>query len=214
MSAHSQAIARDYAKSGFGDSLPWGKRPALLLVDFARGYFEDGSPLRAPVEEARANSIKLTEEARCAGLPIVFTRVEYPLDKEAEPARLFRKKIAGLACWEVGNPLGDFTQELSPTAGDIIVTKQFPSAFFGTDLANCLRAEGVDTVIVAGLTTSGCVRATALDALCHGLVPLVVRDACGDRDPAIHEANLFDLGAKYADIVTTADALDYMGSLS
>lgn len=214
MSAHGQEIAQDYAASGFGGSLPWGRRPALLLVDFALCYFDDGSPLRAPVEEARERSIELAEEARLRGVPVVFTRVEYPADKDAEPARLFRKKIAGLTCWEVGNPLGVFTAELAPLEGDIVVTKQFPSAFFGTDLADRLHGMGVDTVLVAGLTTSGCVRATALDALCHGFAPLVVRDACGDRNAAIHEANLFDLGAKYADIVTTAQALDYLRSLS
>ena len=145
---------------------------------------------------------------------MVFTRVEYPTDKEAGAARLFRKKIAGLACWEEGNPMGAFTAELSPGADDIVVTKEFPSAFFGTDLSNQLNALGIDTVIVAGLTTSGCVRASALDALCHGFAPLVVRDACGDREPSIHEANLFDLGAKYADIVTTAEAVTYLRSLS
>jgi maleamate amidohydrolase len=145
---------------------------------------------------------------------VIFTRVEYPTDKEAGAARLFRKKIAGLACWEVGNPMGAFTEKLAPEPGDIVVTKEFPSAFFGTNLADQLRALEVDTVLVAGLTTSGCVRATALDALCHGFVPLVVRDACGDREPSIHEANLFDLAAKYADVVTTDQALAYLQSLS
>ncbi|WP_037502857.1 isochorismatase family protein [Sphingomonas jaspsi] len=214
MSAHGDDIDSDYAASGFGGSLPWGRRPALLLVDFARGYFEDGSPLRAPVESARAEAARLADDARAHGIPLVFTRVEYPRDRQAEPARLFRQKIAGLACWEVGNPLGNFTEELAPMDGDIVVTKQFPSAFFGTDLADRLHAMGVDTVVVTGLTTSGCVRASALDALCHGFAPLVVRDACGDRDERIHEANLFDLGAKYADIVTAAQMRDYFASLT
>ena len=207
-------IARDYADAGFGGSLPWGERPALLLVDFARCYFDDGSPLRAPVEDARANAARLAQAARERAIPVVFTRVEYPLDREAEPARLFRKKIAGLAAWEVGNPMGKFTPELLPTDGDLIVTKQFASGFFGTDLAEQLHARGVDTVLVSGLTTSGCVRATATDALGHGFAPLVVSDACGDRDAKIHESNLFDLGAKYADVITTARALAYIFSTS
>ncbi len=209
----STDLARDYADNGFGGSLPWGPRPALLLVDFALGYFADGSPLRAPVESARANAARLRDAARAAAIPIVFTRVEYPLDREAEPARLFRQKIAGLACWEIGNPMGAFTPELAPDAGDIVVTKQFPSAFFDTDCAEQLHALGIDTLLVTGLTTSGCVRASALDALCHGFVPVVVADACGDRDPRIHEANLFDLGAKYAEISDTAAVLDYIASL-
>ena len=214
MSVHGRDLEKDYAASGFGGSLPWGRRPALLLVDGARGYFEDGSPLRAPVERCREVAADLAAEARRRDVPLVFTRVEYPLDKNAEPARLFRRKIAGLTCWEVGNPLGDFTPELVPKDGDLIVTKQFPSAFFGTDLAQQLHGRGVDTVLVAGLTTSGCVRATALDALCHGFAPLVVSDACGDRDPKVHEANLFDLQAKYADVITAAQARDYLASLS
>jgi maleamate amidohydrolase len=214
MTAHGDSIAQDYAASGFGGSLPWGRRPALLLVDFARCYFDDESPLRAPVETARERSAELAAEARRQGVPVIFTRVEYPADKEAGPARLFRKKIAGLSCWEVGNPLGAFTPELAPGPQDMVVTKQFPSAFFGTNLAEQLEAMDVDTVIVAGLTTSGCVRASALDALCLGFVPLVVRDACGDRESSIHEANIFDLGAKYADIVTTRRVLDYLRSLS
>lgn len=214
MTAHGDAIDLDYATSGFGGTLPWGNRPALLLIDFARCYFDDSSPLRAPVERAREQASRLAIEARRRGVPVVFTRVEYPADKDAGPARLFRKKIAGLSCWETGNPMGAFTEDLRPASGDIVVTKQFPSAFFGTDLADQLRALEIDTVIVAGLTTSGCVRATALDALCHGFVPLVVRDACGDRDSSIHEANLFDLGAKYADVVTTSQGLDYLRSLS
>jgi maleamate amidohydrolase len=166
------------------------------------------------VERCREIAADLVAEARSRDVPLVFTRVEYPLDKNAEPARLFRRKIAGLACWEVGNPLGEFTSKLAPKDGDLIVTKQFPSAFFGTDLARQLHDRGVDTVVVAGLTTSGCVRATALDALCHGFTPLVVADACGDRDPKVHEANLFDLQAKYADVITAAQARDYFASLS
>ncbi|GLR46359.1 isochorismatase family protein [Sphingomonas astaxanthinifaciens] len=214
MSVHGADVQQDYAASGFGGSLPWGRRPALLLVDWAAGYFTDGSPLRAPVESCRDVARSLAEQARRQGIPLVFTRVEYPLDKEAEPARLFRRKIAGLACWEAGNPLGEFTPDLAPQDGDIVVTKQFPSAFFGTDLAEQLRARGIDTILVTGLTTSGCVRASALDALCHGFAPLVVRDACGDREAAIHEANLFDLQAKYADVITAAQAKDYLASLT
>jgi maleamate amidohydrolase len=214
MSVHGAGVEQDYAANGFGGSLPWGPRPALLLIDWAAGYFTDGSPLRAPVETCRDVARDLASEARRRGVPLVFTRVEYPLDKEAEPARLFRRKIAGLACWEVGNPLGAFTTELAPQDGDIVVTKEFPSAFFGTDLADQLHARDIDTVLVTGLTTSGCVRASALDALCHGFAPLVVRDACGDREAAIHEANLFDLQAKYADVITAAQAKDYLASLT
>ena len=118
-----------------------------------------------------------------------------------------------LAAFDTGNPLGDFTPELTPQHGDIVVTKHYPSAFFGTDLATQLQVLGVDTVLVTGLSTSGCVRASTLDALCHGFVPLVVEDACGDRDRRVHDANIFDLKSKYAEIVTGVAAIAYLQSL-
>ncbi len=210
MSSRTVDIERDYAAAGFGGSMVWGKRPALILVDFARAYFDPASPLYADYDRVRANAVRLRERAEQAGAPIVFTRVEYdPADATRDGGQFYRK-VAALRSFDRGNPLGDFTAELRPGASDIVTTKQYPSAFFGTDLAAQLTALDVDTCIVTGLSTSGCVRATALDALCYGFVPLVVSDACGDRDTAIHESNLFDLSAKYADIVTTKAALAYL----
>ncbi len=126
---------------------------------------------------------------------------------------IFYRKIAALKCFETGQPMADFTPELAPVPGDEVVTKHFPSAFFGTGLAEDLRARGIDTVLITGLSTSGCVRASALDALCHGFVPLVVTDAVGDRDAGVHAANLFDLGAKTAELVSEAQAAAYLAGL-
>lgn len=205
------AVAEDYAAAGFGGALQPGPRPVLILIDFARAYFDRESPLYAGVEAARASAARIHVAARAAGIPVIFTRVEYSAD--GHEGGVFYRKIAALKCFESGNPLGDFTPELTPLPGDEVVTKHYPSAFFGTGLADDLHARGIDTVLITGLSTSGCVRASAVDALCHGFIPLVVTDAVGDRDAGVHSANLFDLGAKTAELVSEAQAAAYLAAL-
>lgn len=200
----------DYSAAGFGGRLQPGKRPVLLLIDFARAYFDPDSPLYAGVESARASAARLHQAARAAGVPVVFTRVEYSAD--GHEGGVFFRKVGALKVFTTGNPLGGFTPELAPLPGDEVVTKHYPSAFFGTGLADRWHAAGIDTVIITGLSTSGCVRASAVDALCHGFVPLVVTDAVGDRDARVHEANLFDLGAKTAELVGEAWVATYLRS--
>lgn len=199
-----------YAAAGFGRSLPFGRRPVLLIVDVAVAYFEPGSPLYAGVEGVLAVNVPLRAAAALAGVPVVFTRVDYAPGEGG----LFYRRLPALACFDHGNPLGAFHPKLTPGPDDLVVTKHYPSAFFGTTLASALTARGVDTVIITGLSTSGCVRATALDALCHGFVPGVVSDACGDREAAVHAANLFDLQAKYADVIDSAAATAYFAALA
>lgn len=209
----STDLHQDYARAGFNGRLEPGRRPALVLVDFARAYFDPACGLYTRPEVARGKAASLAETARFAGAPVVFTRVEYVAGDPALDGGNFYRKLPALAAFDRGNPLGDFTDELRPHDGDLVITKQYPSAFFGTGLADQLRGLGVDTVLVAGLTTSGCVRATALDALCEGFAPFVIRDASADRNPAVHEGNLFDLQAKYAEVVETTAMLDYLNSL-
>lgn len=204
-------LGQDYAAAGFGGRLQPGSRPALLLIDFARAYFDPASPLCAGVESARASAARLHAAARAAGVPCIFTRVEYSAD--GHEGGVFFKKIAALQCFVTGNPMGDFTPELVPLPGDIVVTKHYPSAFFGTGLAESLHAQGIDTLLITGLSTSGCVRATAVDTICHGFVPLVVTDAVGDRDAGIHAANLFDIAAKSAELVSEAEATAYLATV-
>lgn len=210
MHSGRERLDQDYATAGFGGSIPWGARPALILVDFARAYLDEGAPLAASYGQVAKNAARLRGAAKAAGRPVVFTRVEYVPGDPTRDGGHFYRKIMALRCFDRGNPLGDFSNALRPDEDEIVITKQYPSAFFGTRLAEILAETGVDTCVIAGLSTSGCVRATALDALCHGFVPLVVRDACGDRDPIVHDANLFDLAAKYAEIVSTDDAVDYL----
>jgi maleamate amidohydrolase len=200
-------LEADYKAAGFGNALGFGSRPALLLIDWCRAYLEHDSPLYAGVEAVLEATLPLVAAARHARIPIVFTRVDYETPADGG---LFRRKIAALSCFEHGNPLADFPAELPPAPGDIVITKHYPSAFFGTPLAATLAGLRVDCLLISGLSTSGCVRASAVDALCHGFAPLVVSDCVGDRSREVHEANLFDLAAKTADLVSSADAIAWL----
>lgn len=195
-------LADDYRSAGFSRRLGMGERPALVVVDLCRAYFEPDSPLHAGVPEVVDRCRTLIEAARAAGVPVLWTRVE--IEPGGADGGVFYRKVGALAVFERGGPLGDWVPSLEPAPGEIVITKQYASAFFGTSLASTLTSRGVDTVIVCGVSTSGCVRATAVDACQHGFVPIVVADACGDRSPDVHRANLFDLDAKYADV----EALD------
>jgi len=206
----SGSLADNYASGGFGLSLQPGQRPALLVVDFVQAYLVPESPLYAAAEPARAATETLLAASRRAGIPIVHTGVRY--QQGGRDGGVFFRKVPALACFEDGArpDLAAFAQGLEPLPGETVILKQYASAFFGTTLASTLTALGVDTLIIAGVSTSGCVRASAVDACQHGFVPLVVRDAVGDRHPSPHEASLFDLQAKYAEVVSLGFARDYL----
>jgi maleamate amidohydrolase len=194
----------------FDGRLSFGERPALLIVDFVMAYLDPASPLYAGVEDALASNERLLAAARAVGIPVIFTNVVYQAD--GADGGLFYKKIPSLRVFLEGSPLGAFPASLQPVDGERVISKQFASAFFGTSLAETLSEEGIDTLLITGLSTSGCVRATALDALQSGFAPFVVREACGDRHPAPHEANLFDLQAKYAEVVSEHEACALLGA--
>ena len=198
-----------YAAAGFDGHLPFGTHPALLIVDVVMAYLDPASPLYAGVEDALAANVALAAAARAGGVPVLFTRVVY--GPGGVDGGLFYRKVPALKCFDAGSPLGAFPPTLQPEPGDTIVTKHYASAFFGTSLASTLTALRVDTVLVTGFSTSGCVRATALDALQHGFAPFVVREACGDRDPRPHDANLFDLQRKYAEVIGLDEAIALLG---
>ena len=208
----SESLQDNYARGGFGQSMPWGRRPALLVIDFVRAYLVPGSPLYAGVEQARTDCVTLLQAARKAGIPVLHTRVEF--QPGGRDGGVFFRKLPALACFEAGRhpELAAFAEGLEPIAGETVITKQYASAFFGTSLASTLTALGVDTLLIAGLSTSGCVRASAVDACQHGFVPVVVREAVGDRAPGPHKANLFDLQAKYAEVAPLATVLQYLGA--
>ena len=190
--------------SAFDGHLPFGQRPALLIVDFVMAYLDPGSPLYAGVEDALASNVRLLEAARQRNIPVYFTNVVYA--PGGADGGLFYRKIPALKMFDAGSPMGEFPPELQPRQDEIVVSKQYASAFFGTRLAELLNAQGIDCLLISGLSTSGCVRATALDALQYGFAPFVVREACGDRHPGPHEASLFDLQAKYAEVITENEA--------
>lgn len=195
----------ELTRAGLGGSLVPGLRSCLLLVDPARAYTDPASPLYAGVEAAVAVMGELLNTARARSVPVVITRVvhEFPGD-----GGLFARKVPATGrCFGVGNPWGDYIAGLEPAPGEVVVTKQYPSAFFGTSLAATLTATGIDTLVIAGLSTSGCIRASALDALQHGFAPFVVADAVGDRSPDVHRANLRDIQAKIGQVVDIGTAL-------
>lgn len=211
MGAESPQLS--HAGDGFGRRLTAGRRPALLVIDFVQAYFVKESPLYAGVESARDAAGVLLVAARKAGIPIVHTRVEY--ERGGRNGGVFFRKIPALRCFERGlHPeLAAFASGLEPGPDETVIAKQYASAFFGTPLASFLSSLQVDSVIIAGLSTSGCVRASAVDCCQYGFIPLVVRDAVGDRAEAPHEANLFDLQAKYAEVITLEAALDTLNAL-
>jgi maleamate amidohydrolase len=200
----------DYTAAGFGRPLEPGGRPALLLVDLIRAYFTPGSELYLGGTDCLASAARLLGTARGAGIPVVHTRVEYSAG--GVDGGVFYRKVGALRHLTAGAAAGAFMPEVAPRPGEPVVVKQYASGFFGTSLASTLTALGVDTTVIAGVSTSGCVRATAVDACQHGFVPLVVRDAVADRDAGPHEANLFDLQAKYAEVVDEAAAVRYLES--
>lgn len=200
------------AEADFRGSLEFGAHPALVLIDFVEAYVTPGSPLYANFEAPRAACVRLLAASRQAWIPVVHTNVSY--QRGGADGGVFFRKLPALRCFEQGADakLAEFVAGLEPLPGETVVTKQYASAFFGTSLASTLTACNVDTLLIAGVTTSGCIRATAVDCCQHGFIPVVVRDAVGDRAPEPHEANLFDLQSKYAEVVSLARALEYLAS--
>ena len=198
-------------RGAFDGSLGFGKAPALILVDFVEAYFDKDSPLYAGVDDTLSSALRIREAARSAGIPIVYTNVVY--QEGGADGGVFYRKVPALEVFVEGNPLGAWPAGLEPAEDELVITKQYPSAFFGTSLAPTLTASDIDTLIITGLTTSGCVRATCVDAMSHGFAPIVIADACGDRHAAPHEANLFDMNAKYADVVDEPTVIAYLSGL-
>lgn len=210
-----ESLTDDYRRGGFLGRLELGTRPALIVIDFVNAYLLDGAPLFGGdgIQAARRGAIALLAAARAAAIPIFHTNLRY--ERGGRDGGVLYRKVAALQCFaeDAAEPrYGAFVDGLEPAAGESIITKQYASAFFGTNLASTLTTLRVDTLLIAGVSTSGCVRATGVDCCQHGFVPVVVRDAVGDRAAGPHESNLFDLQAKYAEVVGLADALAYLSS--
>lgn len=206
----SDELEQNYT-AAFGGRVGFGRSPALILIDFVEAYFAPESPLYAGVEAALVSALRVREAAHAARVPVILTNVVYH-PGGIDGGRFF-EKVPALKAFEAGNPMGAWPTGLEPQPDEIVLTKQYPSAFFGTSLASTLTARGIDQVILTGLSTSGCVRATCVDAVSYGFRTAVVAEGCGDRHPGPHEANLFDMNAKYADVVSEDAIVAYLASL-
>ena len=208
--ASSDDLLANY-KRAYDNRIGFGKRPALILVDFVRAYFDPECELFADVQAELDSALRIRGAARDVGIPVIYTNVEF--DKAGLLGGRFFQKAMPLHNFLKGSPMGAWAEGLTPNDDEIIITKQYASAFFGTSLAPLLASMGIDTLIITGVTTSGCIRATCLDSCQHGFIPIVVSDACGDRHIDPHEANLFDMNAKYGDVVTEDEVTRYLGEL-
>jgi maleamate amidohydrolase len=198
-----------YRRQGMGASSGFGVAPALVVVDFVVGFADPEHFGGGNIGEAIAATIPLLAHVRAKGWPIAHTRVVYADD--GSDAGAFTLKAPSLKKLTETSPLSQFVPEMTPAPGELIVRKRQASGFFGTELAGWLAFRRVDTVLVAGCTTSGCVRATVVDALSHNFRTVVVTDCVGDRALGPHEANLFDMGQKYADLMTSAEVMARSG---
>lgn len=199
-------------REGFFGRTQFGVNPGLLVVDMSLGFTDPASPLACELEEVVGAISRLLDAARRTAAPVVFTTVSYSKAYETTAAA-FLAKVPALRALEAGTRWVEIDPRIEPLAEEPILTKLFASAFFGTPLASILSAARVDTLIVAGASTSGCVRASVVDALQHGFRPMVAPEAVGDRDPQTHTANLYDMDAKYANIVPLEEVITYLGSV-
>ena len=198
---------------GFHGRAGFGRKPALIVIDMSVGFTDPDSPLRCHLEEVVEALEHLLGATRAARLPVVYTTVAYD-EAAKERAAVFIEKVPALLTLEAGSPWVEIDPRLTPQPGEPVLTKLFASAFYGTTLASLLAAQQVDGLIVTGASTSGCVRATAVDALQHGYRVVVPREAVGDRNPAAHEANLYDIDAKYGDVVAVDDVVAHLEELA
>jgi maleamate amidohydrolase len=202
---------RVYKQAGLGQSVTMGSRPAVLVVDFSCGFTDPECTLGADMTEQVEATKRLLDAARAKGLPIVFTTIGF--EASLKDGGLWLQKVPHLGDLQLGGRWVEIDPRLEPREDETIVLKKGASGFFGTNLASILISQGVDSVILCGATTSGCVRATAVDLLQYGYPTLVPRECVADRAQAPHEAILFDINAKYADVVSVEEALDYVASV-
>jgi maleamate amidohydrolase len=201
-----------YRERGFGTRIGWGERPALLVIDMARAFCDPAYKVGSDQTPAVEAIAELLAAARAARLPVYFTTIAYLPD--GRDGGLFVRKVPPLLELQLDDPAAtEIDPRIAPVEGEVIVEKKYASAFFGTSFASMLTARAVDTLVLTGCSTSGCVRATAIDAVSSGYRVIVPEEAVSDRAPGPHYANLFDIDAKYGDVVSLADALEHLGGL-
>ena len=200
-----------YDRARLGGKLRLGKRPAMLVVDFSCGFTDPECPLGSDLSNQVEQTKRLLEVARGKDLPVIFTTIGF--EANLRDGGLWLQKVPLLAKLQLGSRWVEIDSRLERLPNEPVVLKKGASAFFGTNLTAILISQQVDTIILCGATTSGCIRATAVDLLQNGFPTLIPRECVGDRAQEPHEANLFDIDAKYADVVSLKEALDYLGSV-
>ena len=210
MSPDTTSTDETYARAGFGAAVRRGLRPAIVVVDLTNGFTDPAAPTGADLSDVVAATGELIAAGRPAGLPVVFTAIAYTPAEADGDAVAWLTKAPGMRALREGSGAVALDPRLPVDPRDHLITKKGASAFFGTGLAALLTGLRVDTVLICGATTSGCVRASAVDAVQSGFSVLVPRQCVGDRAQGPHEANLFDIQAKYGDVIELADSLDYV----
>jgi maleamate amidohydrolase len=208
------SVSREDNYTGvFDGKVGYGRNPAVVVIDFTLAYTTPGSPFFAEgVVRAVADTEPLLQAARAAGIPVIHTKVMY--HPSGADGGWFVRKVPALRKLVPGEPLAEIDPRVAPLAEEVVIVKQYPSPFFGTPLAPMLATLGVDTLILAGCSTSGCVRAGALDGVQHGYRVIVPRECVGDRHDGPHDANLFDINAKYGDVVGREEVIQYLANLA
>jgi maleamate amidohydrolase len=204
----SQDLTEFYRQRGLSRRVGFGHLPALLIIDFINAFTQPESPLAADFTQEIDAARQLLEAARAKDLLIFFTTTEY--EDGYASAGIFIKKVPSLEVLRKGSWMVQVDARLEPRRNEHLLVKSYASAFFGTSLASTLTAARVDTLIIAGCTTSGCVRASAVDGCQYGFKTIVTAEAVGDRAQPPHDANLFDIDAKYGDVVSLAETLEYL----
>lgn len=209
------ATTRDEAffrERGFGLRMGFGQRPALIVIDLIKAFTDSARPLGSDLDAQIAATQALLAAAHERNFPVIFSTVRYD-EADTRDAGIWRLKQKGVVDLAADTDGHEFDERLDVRKTDSVLLKKYASCFFGTDLVPRLTSRGVDTLIMAGCTTSGCVRATAVDSVQNGFRPMVVREAVGDRSQAAHDQSLFDLNAKYADVVSLDETLQYLRSV-
>ena len=201
-----------YERARLGQSVTLGARPAVLVVDFSRGFTDPESTMGSELTREVEATNRLLAAAREREIPVIFTTIGF--EPNLKDGSLWLEKAPGLGELIIGSKWVEIDPRLERRDEETVILKKGASAFFGTNLPSILVSHGVDTIVMCGATTSGCIRATAVDLLQYGYPTLVPRECVGDRAQAPHEANLVDIQAKYADVVSIEDALAYIESVS
>lgn len=212
MTERSPDSTEFFEARGFGMTIGFGARPALLVVDMVKAFTDPDLPLGSDLEAVICNVDLLLAASRQAGIPVLFTVVGY--DESMVDAGVWFLKQKALRTLKLGTPEVEVDIRVAPIDGEQVVLKKYASGFFGTDLVSRLTSAGIDTLLITGCTTSGCVRATAVDAVQLGYRPMIVREAVGDRSPAAHDQAIFDLDQKYADVVGVDEAIAYLARVN